>query len=283
MWEVSKEAWEILNSWNLEKNPFAAVDDYSDLKKELRWLNPGHRELWEKIIIQRLDFLRESGTNFEDFYKITSRPIVRERWEFLMARKAWYIMPLGWDNFLWGSCKILDLGCGDGDVVQRIINYIGNHFDKNSGIDNKVHLVGVDLNPSRIENANKLVTSKNKNITFEFHVGDITGKGLPYENKEFDFAVSTAVLEALEDKAFSKFMDDFCRVVKKGIYVEDLADKFPGGFPRENLNDYFQERGFQVKQNKTIFNQPFNISEILDPMNIWPIKLIRNLWIERIN
>jgi len=131
MWEPTKENWDILHSWKLDENPFAAVDDYSDLKRELRWLNSLHREYWEDTILKRVGFIQESKTNFEDYYKILIRPIVRERWEFLIARKAWYIMPLGWEYFLEDSCRILDLGCGDGDTIQRIINYTCGHFQKN--------------------------------------------------------------------------------------------------------------------------------------------------------
>lgn len=282
MWEPTKENWDILHSWELDKNPFAAVGDYSNLKKELRWLNPQHREYWEDTILKRVGFIQESKTNFEDYYKILNRPIVRERWEFLIARKAWYIMPLGWEHFLEKSCQILDLGCGDGDSVQRIISYIHGHFKKNEITDRKIHMVGIDLNPSRIENANNLVKSLDKNITFEFHVGNITEKGLDYKDNNFDFAVCTAVLEALEDQPFNRFMDEFCRVTRKGIYVEDIADRFPGGYPRDNLDVHFKERGFTVNRHKLIFNQPFDVTKLRDPINTWPIQMVRNLWADKI-
>lgn len=283
MWTPTEHAWKVIRSWNVEEHPFIAVEDYSEFKKELRWLNPDHRQLWEEIILKRLEFIKESESNFENYYKASANPIARDRWEYLTARKAWYIMPLGWEHFLERSCKIIDLGCGDGDTIQRIIHYIQNHFKKENITDRKVHLVGLDLNPTRVENAKKLVQSPNSNITFEFDVADITGKGLQYKDDEFDFAVSTAVLEVLDGGAFNFYMNEMCRVARRGIYVEDLSDQYPGGFPRTDLPDHFKQRNFKVTHNHYIFNQPFDVASLRDPLKMFPIMLVQNLWAEKVS
>ena len=83
-----------ITSWGLTENPFKAVSDYSDLKKELRWLNQEHREAWEAYIYARMDYIGDK--DFDDYYKNAEKPIDQRRWNYLMNRKAWYIMPWVW-------------------------------------------------------------------------------------------------------------------------------------------------------------------------------------------
>ena len=106
-----------------------------------------------------------------------------------MLRKAWYIMPLGWDRIVEKGGKIADFGCGDGDTVQRLIDYTEPYWNKNNIKDQKIHITGIDLNYSRIENAKKLVKSNNKNITFEFQQGSFVGEKLKFGEQHFDSAL----------------------------------------------------------------------------------------------
>jgi hypothetical protein len=101
----------------LAANPFAAVDDFSAMKAELRWLNPENRKIYVDYVKRRIEYI--AGKNFDSYYKTARKPIDRRRWEFLMQRKAWFIMPLGWDRIADGGGTVIDLGCGDGDTVQR--------------------------------------------------------------------------------------------------------------------------------------------------------------------
>ena len=72
-----------------------------------------------------------------------------------------------WDGkILKQSCKVVDIGCGDADIVQNLIDYIENYWTKKSINDKKIHIHGVDLNYSRIDNANKLVSSKKSKYYF---------------------------------------------------------------------------------------------------------------------
>ena len=38
-------------------------------------------------------------------------------------RKAWYITPLGWENIAVKGGYVADMGSGDGDLVQRLIDF----------------------------------------------------------------------------------------------------------------------------------------------------------------
>lgn len=280
MWTPSPADFAAIASWGLKENPFAAVADYSDLKKELRWLNSDNREIYVEQIRKRLEYI-EYSKSFDQYYRKTDKPIDPTRWEYLLHRKAWFIMPLGWENFAAGSCRIVDLGCGDGDTVQRVIDWIAHHWHRDGVSDRRVHILGIDLNASRIANAQRLVRSAHPGITVEFQVGDAVSGALPFSVAHFDFAVVTGVLESLDTPAFDAFTDELCRITARGIYVEDLAEKLPGGYPRLDLRELLSRRGFNVSRHHFILTEPFDIARSRDPMRLWPVLLEQNLYAER--
>jgi len=127
----------------------------------------------------------------------------------------------------------------------------------------------------------KYVKSNNPNITFEFHAVDISGKGLMYENNHFNFGIITGVIEILEDSILDYFLDEVCRTISRGIYIEDLFEKFPGGIPRDNIDLLLNKRKFKVKKRHVILSEPFDIDKLQDPMKLWPIMLDQNIWAEK--
>ena len=50
MWTVDKNDFKQIESWGLEEDPFKAISDISEMKKELRWLNPENRNSLVKIL-----------------------------------------------------------------------------------------------------------------------------------------------------------------------------------------------------------------------------------------
>ena len=279
MWTVSDEDFDQLKAWGLDADPFQAVSDYSELRVEQRWESAQHRELWAEYIRARQEYI--DGKDFDDYYKKAEKPIDRRRWEYLKARKAWYITPLGWDAFAEDSCVVADLGCGDGDTVQRLVDFVDQRWHDTRVTDRELHVVGIDLNASRIENARQLVQTSNPRITFEFHVGDIVGKGLDFEDGHFDYAMCNGVLEILADAPFERFLDEMCRVAQRGVYIEDLFDRFPGGYPRDTLGLFLRDRGFKVNARQVVFQTPFEEDRFPDPKPLWPMCKVQNLWAER--
>ena len=55
-------------------------------------------------------------------------------------------MPLGWENIAKDGINILDVGCGDGDVTQNLINFISKKSKKKI----KINIYGIDINASEL-------------------------------------------------------------------------------------------------------------------------------------
>lgn len=278
MWYPEDKDFQALDAWGLAANPFAAVEDYSAMKTELRWLNGENRKVYVDYVKRRLEYI--AGKNFDSYYKTARKPIDKRRWQFLMQRKAWFIMPLGWDRIADAGGSVIDLGCGDGDTVQRLIDFTHARWQAQGVKGRKLHIVGIDLNQSRVDNANELVSSPDPAITFEFRAGDLVG-GLGGPDKAYDFGLITGVLEILEDELYAKFIAESCRVVRKGVYIEDLFEEFPGGYPRDNLHEEFEKHGFAQKLRHVVLSEPFDVDRLRDPMKLWPMLLDQNVWLER--
>ena len=148
--------------------------------------------------------------------------------------------------------------------------------------ERKIHIIGMDLNESRIENAKNHVKSTNSNITFEFFSHDISGKGLEYSENYFDYSLTVGVLEILDDKSCEKFLNEMCRTTSKGIYISDLAEQYPGGHPRDNINDLLLKRRFDVKKKYVVLSEPFDVEKLQNPLKLWPYFLQKNIWAEKI-
>jgi hypothetical protein len=66
-------------------------------------------------------------------------------------------------------------------------------------------------------------------------------------------------------------MSEICRVTKRGIYVEDLSDEYPGGYPRVDFESFFGAYGFTLERDHYVLTEPFSLDAGADPMKIWPI------------
>jgi 2-polyprenyl-3-methyl-5-hydroxy-6-metoxy-1,4-benzoquinol methylase len=180
MFDPKKKDFDTIARWGLKANPLKAIDDYSALKSELRWLNPYQRDAHLEYFRKREDYIQSK--NFDHYYKTAEKPIDRRRWEYLKDRKAWFIPPLEWHRFAQKDVRrILDLGCGDGDVTQRIADCVAECWKKRKYKGHRLKIVGYDLNPSRIVNANRHCRSPHPLISFNFDVCDVIGKTFPIQ------------------------------------------------------------------------------------------------------
>ncbi len=267
-----------LKKWGLFENPLAAAEDYSEAKAELRWENPYHRLSHEEYKKKREE--ETNNINFDNYYRTASKKIERHKWLYLKDRKAWYICPLNWDLFAkQDTTRILDLACGDGDVTQRVAEHIARVWKKDGYDGHEIEIVGMDVNKSRIENAKEHCLSPHNRIRLYFDVIDAVNDQVPFPDKYFDYALCTGVLEILADESANKMIKELCRLASKGIYIEDLADQYPGGFPRFNLDELFKNHNFHIKDHLWVLNAPFSKDKQMDPMKLWPILKIQVLFV----
>lgn len=280
MWTPSEKDFDTIKKWGHFDNPFAAVDDFSHTKSERRWLNPEQNEIYDEYVRKRFEYIQSE--DFDTYYRDAEKPIDFTRWQYLMFRKAWFIMPLGWEQIALTGGRVVDLGCGDGDTVQRLIDFVQKQWEEKGVTNKKLEITGIDLNYSRVDNARNHVRSENQNITFNFEQGDAVGSKINAKSGAFDYSLCCGVLEILNDDQCASFMDELTRITAKGIYIEDLFERFPGGYPRDTLGKLLFECGFLVKERHVVLSEPFNTEKIQDPMKLWPNLLDQNIYAEKI-
>lgn len=268
----------LLQKWPHTVDPFAAVKDHSKAKEWFRWLRPSHLRAHRAYWKRRAEWIGRQ--NFENYFATTDRTMDREKWEYLRLRKSWYQIPLQWEKFAGEDCRnILDIGCGDGDLTQTLADFIADYWEKNGG-GHPLTIIGIDLSPTRIANAKEHCKAHDARITMEFHVGDATTP-LPFPDQCFDYSLNSGVFEILEDASATKLAAELCRVTRKGIYTEDLADHYPGGFPREDLTPLFAPHGFRFTARRVVLTEPFSRHANPRPCAIWPILRDQIVWAER--
>ena len=119
MLKVTKNQLKQVKKWRLNINPYKAVNDYNELKTEQRWENSEHTTEFYKNFNRRKKISPKQDV-FK-YYKKANLPIDQKTWDYLRFRKPYYIMPLGWENIAKNGGKVIDMGCGDGDVIQNLI------------------------------------------------------------------------------------------------------------------------------------------------------------------
>jgi SAM-dependent methyltransferase len=267
-----------IKRWRMNRDPFVAIKDFSFLKCELRWLNREQKEAYKKYWNRRYKWT--SNINFRKYYKHAKKPIDKKTWDYLRIRKSYFIMPLGWDRIAKNGGTILDFGCGDGDITQNFIDFV-TKYQKKYKIKKKVNIIGIDINKSRIENAKNFVYSATSNIKVNFVAKDLIENKFTFKKNFFDYCLCVGVFEILDERSLLKLLAKLKKIVKKGIYIEDLFERFPGGWPRDNLGDLLLKNNFLVKKRHVIFTEPFNKNKLSDPKKIWPIMLDQNIFAEK--
>lgn len=106
--------------------------------------------------------------------------------------------------------KIVDLGCGNGEMLRVIANY-----GKKNGFN--FELIGIDANPHTILYAKELSKSY-KNIRFEeMNVLSESFEGIPC-----DITLSTLFLHHFDDKQIMELLKKLINNSSKAIIVNDL-------------------------------------------------------------
>jgi SAM-dependent methyltransferase len=267
-----------IEEWGLVEDPMAAIEDFSEERAKRRWDNDRHCRAYEAYRDDQPDAFVEDS---QAYYRSMDRPIDRTKWEFLKRRKAWFHPPVGWDRFAApGVSRILDLGCGDGDLTQRIADHVASCWLRAGHDGFPMEVVGVDLSESRVRNARRHADSPHGKITLRFEQGDAL-TGLAYEDQFFDYAVLAGLLEVLDDDQCSTVLDEVDRLTARGIYVRDVLEDHPGLTPRPDLPAELSERGYTVASRERVFEEPFVEEGTEDPLAVWPMNVNQVLFATR--
>ena len=105
---------------------------------------------------------------------------------------------------------IVDIGCGDGEILRLIADYFNSK-------DLTVHLVGLDLSPQSIAMGREL-SSSYQNI--DLKVKDI----LTIDNESFDcdILICTLTLHHFRDQEILVFMKQFVALAQVAVVINDL-------------------------------------------------------------
>jgi methionine biosynthesis protein MetW len=83
--------------------------------------------------------------------------------------------------------RVLDIGCGNGYMLFRLV-------------DKYTELYGIDIAPSRLEEAKKTIAEKYSDLPNRFHFCEANlDKGIDFENSFFDTIICIATLEHVYD------------------------------------------------------------------------------------
>lgn len=119
--------------------------------------------------------------------------------------------------------KILDVGCGSGNLLESI--------------DNRVNKYGVDISK----------TSINKSLNKKLKCKVYDGKSIPFKENEFDLVNTFNVLEHVDN--VETFLSENLRVLKKGGYFVLVCPNF-----LSTTNNYHWHTSSTTNKIKNFFN-----------------------------
>lgn len=105
---------------------------------------------------------------------------------------------------------IVDLGCGNGDMLRKLADYAARN-------QLSFKLIGIDANPFTV---NYAINSSVKYPNIEYLSEDIFETN--FENIKFDIALCTLTLHHFKDNEISRIIENLERNASLGIVVNDL-------------------------------------------------------------
>jgi SAM-dependent methyltransferase len=125
--------------------------------------------------------------------------------------------------------KVLDIGCGPGDILEDLP---------------AVDYLGFDINPKYVEAAQKRFGHRGR-----FFCGDVGLTAIDKEAASFDLALATGVLHHLDDKHALSLFKVARRALKPGARLVTYDPCFAAGQPKLRRFVVSQDRGQYVRES----------------------------------
>lgn len=149
--------------------------------------------------------------------------------------------------------NILEIGSGSGHTAAAFLIHFLNYVNFKSNNKNyKITYEGIDLSFERTQaaiNFTNIFFAQRENIDLKFSKKNL----LDIEtNIKYDYIFLFSVFEAINDNDVETFIEKICKIASKGVYITDLFDRYPGGYPRSHkvLESYFRKYNFTLSKHE---------------------------------
>ncbi|CAF3609372.1 unnamed protein product, partial [Rotaria sp. Silwood2] len=119
--------------------------------------------------------------------------------------------------------RILDIGCGTGELLIRLIGENGI-FEKMISSDIKLLIVGVELDRSIYELCKKRLKNLKHKINVETIIYNVNATKLPFDSNQFDFILNRHMLHCLPKDDINIVLKEIYRVLKQNGIVHFIAE-----------------------------------------------------------
>lgn len=109
--------------------------------------------------------------------------------------------------------KIVDLGCGSGDMLRLIYDTFGKDYD--------LELIGVDANSAVVRHAEE---KNNDHYPIQYQTVDILSKG--FKNQSYDIVLCTLFLHHFSENTLIEILSSLKKQTKQALIINDLHRHF---------------------------------------------------------
>jgi SAM-dependent methyltransferase len=162
------------------------------------------------------------------FYSLLTLPSVYRLFDSFVRGDSWYIYISEYIRPVPGE-KVLDIGCGPGDILENLP---------------AVDYLGFDINPRYVEAARKRFGNRGR-----FFCGDVGLTAIDQEAGSFDLVLATGVLHHLDDDRAVSLFNLARRALKPGARLITYDGCYVAGQPKLARFVVSRDRGQYVRES----------------------------------
>ena len=164
----------------------------------------------------------------DGFYSLLTLPSVYRMFDSFVRGDSWYIYISEYVRPVPGE-KVLDIGCGPGDILENLP---------------AVDYLGFDINPRYVEAARKRFGNRG-----HFFCGDVGLTAIDQEAGSFDLVLATGVLHHLDDDRAVSLFNLARKALKPGARLITYDGCYVAGQPKLARFVVSRDRGQHVRES----------------------------------